>query len=155
MWSICGCAAVRRHVGNPPLIIDQSNVKTEGHTAGSLHESLGHTRYKWLNENRRPRELGCRGDRPTAGRALRNRASCASVAEIGCREPFVPLGSGPVGTSVGRTVLAVIVGMKRTVWCEYGTYVVTFRAGLPGSCVLPCRPLASASESRARSMIRH
>ena len=30
---------------------------------------------------------------------------------------------------------------SNTVWSKYGTYVVTFRAGLPGSCVLPRRPL--------------
>ena len=30
---------------------------------------------------------------------------------------------------------------RDTVWSKYGTYVVTFRAGLPGSCVLPRRPL--------------
>jgi len=34
-----------------------------------------------------------------------------------------------------RSVLAT------TVWSKYGKFVVTFRAGLPVSCVLPSRPL--------------
>ena len=36
---------------------------------------------------------------------------------------------------------AVLIKWQTTVWSKYGTFVVTFRAGLSGSCVLPCRPL--------------